>query len=269
MSDEAGAFCAIVLAGSRGPTDPVATAAGVPAKCLTPIAGEPMVLRVLRALERSGRVASVVLCGPNAQVVGASGDLSRLMDSGAVRWVAPAATPSTSAGLALDTIAVDQPVLLTTGDHALLSADMVRHFLDQARMQEVDVAVALAPYPLVRQAYPRTRRTVLRFSDGGFCGCNLFAFLTPRARSMAQTWRQVENDRKNPIRVIGLVGWWAMLLYALGRLSLAGALRRISRKTGLRIGVVVMPFAEVSIDVDSVADLELVREIVAGPPQDG
>lgn len=263
MSDDTTTFDAIVLAGDRGPADPVATAAGVPAKCLASIGGEPMVFRVLRSLEQSGRIATTVLCGPKAHIVEASAELSRLVAGGAVRWVAPAATPSTSAGLALDTVPVERPVLLTTGDHALLSPDMVRHFLDQARAQDVDIAVALAPYPLVQQAYPRTRRTVLRFSDGGFCGCNLFAFLTPRSRAMAQTWRQVENDRKKPIRVIGLVGWWAMLLYALGRLSLAGALRRISRQTGLRIGVVVMPFAQASIDVDKVADLELVREIVA------
>ena len=41
---------AIVLAGDRGPYDPVAVAAGVPAKCLTPIGGSPMVVRVVRAL---------------------------------------------------------------------------------------------------------------------------------------------------------------------------------------------------------------------------
>jgi hypothetical protein len=92
--------------------------------------------------------------------------------------------------------------------------------------------VALAPYEVVREAYPGTRRTVLKFSDGRFCGCNLFAFLTPRGREMVKIWRQVENDRKNPIRVIGLVGWGAMARYALGVLSLADGVRRISRQTG-------------------------------------
>jgi len=91
-------------------------------------------------------------------------------------------------------------VLLTTGDHALLNPDMVRHFLDQASARDCDIAVALAPYELVQAAYPRTRRTVLKFSDGQFSGCNLFAFLTPRSRKMAQIWKQVEAQRKKPIR---------------------------------------------------------------------
>ena len=148
----------------------------------------------------------------------------------------------------------------------MLNAEMVRHFLVAASAIGGDVAVALAPHDLVREAYPRTRRTVLKFSDGHFCGCNLFAFLTPRARRMARLWQQVENDRKKPIRVIGFVGWVAMVRYALGTLSLAAAVRQLSKRTGIDATVVTMPFAEAAIDVDSVADLELVRAIVARAP---
>jgi CTP:molybdopterin cytidylyltransferase MocA len=226
-------FSAIVLAADRGRNDPVAVAAQVPAKCLTPIAGELMVLRVLRTLSQSMRMGSILLCGPKAVVMEKSPELCQALSDGTVQWL------------------------------ALLSPDMLQHFLDQAVTSDCDVAFALAPHALVQAAYPRSRRTVLKFSDGNYCGCNLFAFLTPRGREMATIWQQVEDLRKSPIRVISMVGWGAMALYAMGWLSLAGALRRLSRKTGIRISVVTMPFAEAAIDVDSVEDLELVKEIVA------
>jgi hypothetical protein len=175
----------------------------------------------------------------------------------------PLSSPSASAAAALAALPEDKPVLLTTGDHPLLRPEMVRHFLDQASAGAYDVAVALAPHELVRSAYPRTRRTALKFSDGHYCGCNLFAFLSPRGRGMASLWKKVEDQRKRPIRVVGLVGWVPMLLYALGVLSLAGAMRRISRQTGLAAGAVLMPFAEAAIDVDSAADLKLARDIAA------
>jgi hypothetical protein len=104
---------------------------------------------------------------------------------------------------------------------------------------------------------------VLKFRDGHYCGCNLFAFLTPRGRKAARLWQQVEAQRKKPIRVVGFVGWSAVVLYALHRLTLAGALQRVSRQAGVSAGVVTMPFAEAAIDVDTVADLGLVRAIVA------
>lgn len=261
MNAGAREFDAIVLAADRGPADPVARAAGVPAKCLAPIAGTPMVARVVGALEQSDRVHAIVLCGPPAEVLHGSAELTRLVEEHRLKWTANGATPSTSAALALSAVPADRRVLLTTGDHALLSPAMVRHFLDRAGDSDCDVVVALAPYPMVQAAYPDTRRTVLKFSDGRFCSCNLFAFLTPRGRELAQVWTQVEAQRKKPIRVVGLVGFGAMALYAVGRLSLQGALRRLSNKMRLRLGVVEMPFAEASIDVDKVDDLDLVRRI--------
>jgi CTP:molybdopterin cytidylyltransferase MocA len=254
---------AIVLAGDRGPDDPVAVAAGVPAKCLTPIGGSPMVTRVVRALEQSGRIGRILLCGPAEAAVESSLELRAMTSESGIGWIAPQASPCTSAGAALASLTPDAPVLVTTGDHALLQPAMVREFLDQAFARGGDVAVALAPYDLVREAYPGTRRTVLKFSDGRFCGCNLFAFLTPRGREMVRIWKQVEDDRKNPIRVVGLVGWGAMARYALRRLSLADGVRRISKQMGITASVITLPFAEAAIDVDSVADLELVRAIVA------
>lgn len=262
MSIESG-FNAVVLAADRGPHDPVAAAAGVRAKCLALVEGTPMLLRVIRALQQSDRLDAILLCGPAAEVLQAAPELAQRIDGTRIRWIAPRGSPSASAAAALDALPEDRPILLTTCDHALLRPEMVRHFLDGSSARGLDVAVALAPHGLVQKAYPRTRRTVLKFSDGHFCGCNMFAFLSPRGRDMARRWGRVENQRKQPIRVIGMVGWFSMLLYALGRLSLAGALRRISRQTGLTAGAVVLPFAEAAIDVDSVADLELAREIAA------
>lgn len=256
-------FNAVVLAGDRRPDDPVAAAAGVAAKCLAPVAGSPMAVRVVRALEQSERVNTVLLCGPSDEALHRSQELRAMVSAGRVRWMAPGATPATSAAAALAALSDDQPVLVTTGDHALLRPEMVRHFLDRAAALGGDIAVALAPHAVVQSAYPRTRRTVLKFRDGHYCGCNLFAFLSPRGREMARIWQRVEAQRKQPIRVIGLVGWSAVALYALGLLTLAGAVRRLSARAGVGAGVVTMPFAEAAIDVDTVADLELVRTIAA------
>lgn len=256
-------FSAIVLAADRGRDDPVAAAAGVAAKCLTPVAGIPMLVRVVRALQESGCVDTILLCGPTAAILQESPELRQMVDGNRVRWMSPLGSPCASAAAALGALPEDRPVLLTTGDHPLLRPEMVRHFLDQASAGGFDVAVGLALHALVQRAYPRTRRTALKFSDAHYCGCNLFAFLSPRGRGMVPLWKKVEDHRKQPIRVVGLVGWLAMLLYGLGILSLDGAMRRISRQTGMSAGAVIMPFAEAAIDVDSAADLELARQIAA------
>jgi GTP:adenosylcobinamide-phosphate guanylyltransferase len=52
MSVQPRKFAAVVLAGDRGPDDPVAAAAGVCGKALVPVGGRPMVLRVWSAVRR-------------------------------------------------------------------------------------------------------------------------------------------------------------------------------------------------------------------------
>jgi len=153
----------------------------------------------------------------------------------------------------------DLPVLLTTCDHPMLTSAMVDAFARQALHKDADVVLCLAPYALVREAYPEMKKTVLRFSDGEFCSCNLFIFNTPEGRGVADFWRRIEQQRKKPLRIIRLLGWRAVLRYRLGLLSLEEALQRLGKRLGLRIAPVVVPYADAAIDVDSLDDLQRVR----------
>jgi len=178
--------------------------------------------------------------------------------------MAPQATPSTSAFEALQSLPVDVPVLLTTADHALLTPEMIDHFCSEARKSGCDVVAGVARHELIAQAFPESKRTVTKLNDGGYCGCNLFAFLTPQGRKAADFWRKVEQERKNPLRIIRIIGWTTVLRYLLGRLSLDQALQRLSKKMQLQVGVVRMPYARAAVDVDKLDDLLLVESILAG-----
>ena len=253
----------MVLAADRAPDDPVAKAAGVRCKSLTPVGGKPMVFRVLDALAASRVVNTYILCGPPKSVVDQEPELRTLIASGRVQWFENQATPSSSAFHVLQTLPDESPVLLTTADHALLSARIVDFFCSEAQATDCDVVAGIARHEAVTAAYPQTRRTATRLEDGAYCGCNLFAFLTPRARLAADFWRRVENQRKNPLRLIRVLGWSAVLRYLMGRLSLNEALKRMSHRLGFKAGAVVLPFPEAAVDVDSVNDLKLVENIVS------
>jgi CTP:molybdopterin cytidylyltransferase MocA len=257
-------FTAVVLAADRTPNDPVALAAKVSCKALAPVGGRPMVLRVLDALAGSKQVNTCILCGPPAAIVDREPLLQERLAAPGLRWLPPHATPSTSAAAALATIPAGTPVLLTTADHALLRPEMVEHFCREAQTADCDVVAALASYTRIAAKYPGMRRTRTRFSDGDFCGCNLFAFLTPQGRAAADFWRRVENERKRPVKMLSELGWRVVLRYLLGRLSLKDALQHISRRMGLRAGVVILPFPEAAVDVDSVSDWAVAQRTASG-----
>jgi GTP:adenosylcobinamide-phosphate guanylyltransferase len=258
-------FHAIVLAGDRTAADPVAAAAGVAAKAFTPVAGRAMVLRVLDALAASGTIDRITLCGPRRDVLPDCPELLRRIESGEIGWIESGASPSASAAAGLDMVPAPAPVLLTTADHALLKPGIVAHFCRRALESGADAVAGLAEYERVAAALPGTRRTVMKFRDGGYCGCNLYAFLTAAGRGIVPIWRRVEESRKQPWRMIaGLLGPATALAYAAGRLTLEDALGRLSQRLGFTARAVVLPFPEAAVDVDTVADLALAERLLSG-----
>ena len=173
-----------------------------------------------------------------------------------------APTPSTSAYAALNSLPTEQSVLITTADHALLSSEVVDYFCRAALRTKCDLAFALSRAETVTAAHPDLRRTVLKLRDGGYCSCNLFAFMTPRSRQAADYWRQVEQQRKRPWKIAQTLGWPTVLRYGLGRLSLNDVLRLASQQLKLTVGAVVLPFPQAAIDVDTVADWEYVNAVI-------
>lgn len=220
-----------------------------------------MVLRVLGALAEAEGIGDRVLCGPAWHAVETSKELRGLNVSGQVKWVEARATPSSSVIAVMQSLSSEDPVLLVTADHALLNARLVEYFCSEARTRGADVVVGLAAYDLVSAAYPEMRRTVLRFRDGGVCGCNLYAFLTARGRSLVNFWGQVEGLRKQPFRLISRLGWVSALGFFFGCLSLRQALARLSQRLDLSIEVVMLPFPEAALDVDTVSDWKLAERI--------
>jgi GTP:adenosylcobinamide-phosphate guanylyltransferase len=256
-------FTAVVLAGDRHANDPVAVDAGVCAKAITPICGTPMILRVLDALEESGVISSIILCGPTQQALEDCPELEEGIKHKNIEWLPGLDSPSRSAELALLKIEEDRKILLTTADHALLKPEIVSYFVAQCLSDSVDASVGIIDYQTIADKYPEVQRTVIKLSDGGFCGCNLFAFMTQKGRRLVPYWRQVEQRRKRPVKMIaGILGISGVLLYLLGKLSLDAALRKVSKGLGLTIKPVQLPFPEAGVDVDTVKDREFVERIL-------
>ena len=254
---------ALVPAGDRGAGDPVAKVTGVTSKVLAPLAGTPMIIRVLNALQATGRIDSIVLSGPAPAAIEGCPQLRDVISRDDITWV-PAGNAlgdSVQAGLAeIDPAAL---VLITTADHGLLDAGTLDYFLDRAMDSRADVNVGLVTYDLIKTAYPGVRRTVLKFSRGGYCGCNLYALDGARARDILSLWQSTQTYRKRPWRMIhGLFGFGTLAKYLSGRLSIGQARQAIKDKTGISVDFIEMPFPYAGIDVDTPEDLDLANQIL-------
>jgi GTP:adenosylcobinamide-phosphate guanylyltransferase len=265
LSDGTAEVTAVVLAGRRGASDVLADALASASvhrhHALVDVHGVPMLARVVRSLCATQRVGPIVVSIDDPAVLDGVSELAPFRQAGRVTARTAADSPSRSVSEAI-AAAPEAPVLVVTADHALLTPQMVDHFLEQAT-SDADVWVGVVTAAVIRAHYPETRRTYLKFRDEWVSGANLFLFCTPKAAGAAEFWIRAERYRKQPWRLVAVLGPWALLAFLLRRLDLDAALERVSHAIGARVRAVRMPFAEAAIDVDRPADLELANRILA------
>lgn len=258
-----GKFSAVVLAGERPGGSAFSRELGLAASVLVDVAGTSAVARVIDALETSEAVSGGLLCGPAEEIYRNNAEFGDLLKESSFAWTAPASGPSASALAAIEQLD-SFPTLLTAGDHALLTPELVDFFCYRALELDVDVAVGLVPYFIVKAAFPESKRTVLKLRNGAYCGSNLFAVLNPAGAAAPAFWQSLEADRKRPWRMAGRIGYGLLFRYLLRQVTLESGLKSLSRAMGCKVGYVLIDNPRAAVDVDSVADRDLAEKLLLG-----
>ncbi|MEO5773424.1 MAG: NTP transferase domain-containing protein [Sphingomicrobium sp.] len=250
-------WTAVLLAGSRPGGDPLARSMMVGHKALLPVAGEPMLLRPLRALLASPAIGEVIVLTQEPR------DLRPVLPGDPrVSLRASRETIASSIAELISDRAAQFPVLVTTADHALLDEAMIAEFTRAAT--GADLAIGLVEREPLMRRFPDAKRTWIGFRGGSYSGANLFAFGSAKVLPAIERWRSVEQDRKKGWRILAALGP-ALLLGAVLKLrTLHQTAAAVGRKLGIDIRMVEMSNPLAAIDVDKVEDHELVEAIIAG-----
>jgi GTP:adenosylcobinamide-phosphate guanylyltransferase len=250
-------WTAFLLAGSRPQGDPLAQSMMLGHKALIPVAGEPMVLRPLRALLASPEVGDIIVLTQDP------GDLRPVLpDDERISIRASSGTIAQTIAERLSHHAAEFPVLVTTADHALLTPSMVAEFTAEAK--GCDLAIAVVESRALLARFPQTKRTWIRFRGGRYSAANMFAFGSAKVLPAVGRWGQVEQDRKKGWRILAALGP-ALLLGAVLKLrTIHQSATAIGRKLGIDIRIIEMSDPVAAIDVDKPLDHALVEDIIAG-----
>jgi CTP:molybdopterin cytidylyltransferase MocA len=143
-------LAALVLAGRRGGSDPIASQAGVSHKALAPLCGAPMLLHVLRTLWATPGVTRLVVSIDEPALLPGIDELAAAAADGRLLLHRSRESPSASVLDAIERLAPDAPLLVTTADHPLLTREMVEHFLAAAGASCADVVVAVVSEQTLR-----------------------------------------------------------------------------------------------------------------------
>lgn len=252
----------ILLAAQRpGITDPLAVAHNVSHKCIIPICGKPLIMHVLETLVRHPAVADIGISIEREGFAALAPIIEALGDSGKQIRCIPSEPSITDSVIAAMAEMGDSPTMITTADNALLTAAAIQEMAD-ALLSDADVAVGLTTKPAVLSTHPEGQSRFYTFSDNHYSNCNLYGLSGAHALAAAEIFRGGGQFAKKMGRIVESFGVLNLLLLRSGMVSLDGAMRRISRRIGLRIKPVVLDEGRNAIDVDNERTYQVVAHVL-------
>lgn len=246
---------AVVLAGSSG-GGALEQTLRTNNKALIEISGRPMAQYVIDALRRVPEVKEI-------RVVGPVDDLRpRLSGEGVTFHPAGPDLIDNLLGAVL-ALPKNEEVLIVTSDAPLLTPAVIARFLAQCRQREADFYYPIVERKVSEARYPLAKRTYVALREGAFTGGNLMLLGNPAlAEEVAPRVRQFFANRKSPLKLAGLLGWWFVLKLLLKIATIPELERQVSSLWGLRGAAIQSPDPEIGIDVDKPSDLQLVRAVL-------
>lgn len=252
-------FNAVVLAGDRGPSDPVAQAAATYGKAAVEFQNVSLLEKILSTLSQSQSVEQIFILGPSQSCLDKCTDLYDVINEYDAQYLAPEKGPSASAAKGIRA-AQHYPTLITTCDLPLLNAQNVDLFCQQVASIEADFVAGAVNYEHIGKLIPELKKTQYTFVDQKLCFANLFAVLDEPGLKAIEYWQSIEKSRKNPFEMVKKIDWLSLVRYKMGRLSLNQVELVMSRKIGARLRVQLFSTPELAIDIDSAHDYEVMND---------
>lgn len=243
---------ALVLAASRqGFADPVARLQNKSHKCLVNIDGVAMIERVVQTLIDSECFKHILISIEDEHVLRKLASIQGWLEEGTIEVVPSAGNLADSLIQLTNTTDRLFPLVITTADNVLHTAELVRDFVATFAGGTCDVAVAVTRESTVLAEYPGGSFGFFQFRDGGYSSCNLYGVRSSSGLDAAKIFRTGGQFRKRPWRMLKIFGVLPLILYKWRLLNLDSFIHRIARNLGITIDTVLLPYAFGPIDVDN------------------
>ncbi|MBQ8418656.1 MAG: NTP transferase domain-containing protein [Phascolarctobacterium sp.] len=242
----------VILAGGRCPW--LKEAAGTDVRCLAKINGKRMLDYIVEAIRESGRVKRILLAISADAIVGEE------LPAGVELCEAAQDLPST-ADKAVAKLNYNGKVLFVCDDIPMLHGAAINDFLDKCEARPGGNSYyPLIPKEVCEAAFPQAKRTYAKIKEGCFTGGNIMmmdAEVIPAALAKGQ---EIFAKRKKPAELVRMLGIGFILKFLFRCLSLDDIEKRGSLVVGFEGRAVISSYAEIGMDIDKPADLEVAQK---------
>lgn len=253
---------ALVMAGKRsGTLDPLAARAGVSQKSVVPVYGKPMIEHVIAALAACDRVGEIRVIAHEPDEIAAIPLVAQLQAEGRLMFRPGAFNLVDSVFSGAE--GGGFPLLITTSDNCLVTAEGYAEFIDKALTAEAGAAAALARKEDVIAADPVGQKKFYEFSDGGYSNCNTYWIGSAEALGAAEIMRTGGQFVKYPSRIAKAFGVMNLIRFYFGWGDKDKLFAQVSKRFGYKLVPVVLSNGEYAIDVDEERSFGITEKLLA------
>jgi molybdopterin-guanine dinucleotide biosynthesis protein A len=157
-------------------------------------------------------------------------------------------------------------VVLASSDIPALRAEMVDWLVETAMGTQDDIYYGVVPRAVMEATFPNSKRTYTKLKDIELCGADInIAHVRMAGEKYLDLWQQLIGNRKSPMRQAATVGFDTLFLLAIRGITLENAVKRVSKKIGIKGRAIVWQHAEAGMDVDKPHQLEILRAYLSRP----
>ena len=226
-------------------------------KAMLEIAGKPMIQWVLDALGEAKQVDSVTIIGlPEDNTITCEKPVYYVPNQGGM-------LENIVAGIyqVLEINPQAEYVLSVSSDIPGINGEMVDWLIESAMQSHHDIYYGIVKREVMEARYPGSNRTFTKLADMHVCGADIhIAHKTmvtdPEHLAM---WEELIGKRKSPLQQAASIGILTLLLLLMGRLSLTGAVDRVTKRLQITGRPIIWEYAEPAMDVDKPHQLEILR----------
>lgn len=247
---------AIVMAGGiPKPDQPLYQFTQGIAKAMLEIADKPMIQWVLDALSEAENVDSITIIGlPEDSEISCDKPLYHVPNQGGM-------LDNIVAGIynVLDKNPQAEYVLTVSSDIPGVNGKMVDWLIDTAMQTQHDIYYGIVTRQVMEARYPDSNRTFTKLADMHVCGADIHIthktmVTDPEHLAM---WEELIGRRKSPLKQAASIGILTLVLLLMGRLSLEGAVERVTKRLNITGRPIVWEYAEPAMDIDKPHQLEI------------
>jgi len=222
-------------------------------KALINVCGKPMIQWVVDALSGSALIQHVVIVGlPSNSKLSCKHPLTLIKNQGDMIENIRAGTEEI-----LKQDPSDQITLLLSSDIPAITTEMIDWMVRTVKNQSYDIFYSVVERKVMEKRYPESKRTYSQLKDIELCGGDVHALRPSIASHNNPLWERILAARKNPLKQAWLVGIDTLFYFLTRQMNLEKASIFLSNKLGIKGKAVVLPFAEMGMDVDKAFQYEI------------